>query len=137
MCVAAGGIALAPTVTVATIGGVVVLGVGSGMFACHIGLLVLTGVPGTHLSRMQALLTLVQSAALLVANNALGALADEAGPTTATTLSAVMVGVAGIVASLNRPMRRARNRRDREQSRPPDGRRAAHRTRGHTSTAAP
>ncbi|MYS87551.1 MFS transporter [Embleya scabrispora] len=108
LCVAAVGIAgmaLAPTVAVAVIAGVV-LGGGSGVFACHIGPLVLTGVPDTHLSRMQTLLTLVQSVALLPANNVLGALADGTGPTTATALCAAAIGAAGVAGLLNSPMRR-------------------------------
>ncbi|MFI6586791.1 MFS transporter [Embleya sp. NPDC050493] len=107
LCVAAvgiAGVAFAPTVVVGAIAGIVV-GVGSGMFACHIGPLVLTGVPDTHLSRMQALLTLVQSAALLLANNALGALADGTGPTTATAVCAAAIGAAGVAGLLNGPMR--------------------------------
>ncbi|MET7301309.1 MFS transporter [Embleya sp. NPDC005575] len=108
LCVAAvgiAGIALAPTITVAVIAGIVV-GIGSGLFACHIAPLVLTGVPDTHLSRTQALLTLVQTVALLLANNVLGALADGTGPSTATILCAAAVGVAGVAGLLNSPMRR-------------------------------
>lgn len=107
LCGAALGIAvvaMAPAACVAVAGGVVV-GAGSGMFACHIGPLVLTEIPETHLSRMQALLTLVQSLALLVANNALGALADAQTATIAASVCAVAVCGAGIVGLASKPLR--------------------------------
>lgn len=108
LCAAALGIAalaMAPAVGVAVTGGIVV-GAGSGMFACHIGPLVLTSVPETHLSRMQALLTLVQSMALLLANNALGVLADAEGARIAAAVCAVAVCGAGIVGLASKPLRR-------------------------------
>lgn len=108
LCAAALGIAalaMAPAVGVAATGGMVV-GAGSGMFACHIGPLVLTSVPETHLSRMQALLTLVQSMALLLANNALGVLADAEGARIAAAVCAVAVCGAGIVGLASKPLRR-------------------------------
>jgi len=107
LCAAASGtavLAMAPAVGVAVAGGIVV-GAGSGMFACHIGPLVLTSVPQTHLSRMQALLTLVQSTALLVANNALGALADAEGARIAAAVCAVAVCGAGIVGLASKSLR--------------------------------
>jgi hypothetical protein len=75
------------------------------MFACHIGPLLMTSVPDTHLSRMQALLTLVQSLPLLVANNALGALADIDGAMIAGGVCAVAVCVAGISGLVSKPLR--------------------------------
>jgi predicted MFS family arabinose efflux permease len=111
LCVAALGIAaiaVAPVAAVAVCGGVV-MGAGSGMFACHVGPLVLTGTPETHLSRTQALLTLVQSLGLLVANNALGGLADTAGATIATTVCAVAVCAAGAMGLASKPLRHARH----------------------------
>ncbi|WP_327739819.1 MFS transporter [Streptomyces nojiriensis] len=110
LCVSAPGItavALADTAAVAVAGGIVV-GAGSGMFACHIGPLVLTNIPDTHLARMQALLVLVQSLALVVGNNALGALADAQGATLAAVVCAVGVCAAGIVGLALKPIRRLR-----------------------------
>jgi MFS family permease len=101
LCAAASGtavLAMAPAVGVAVAGGIVV-------GACHIGPLVLTSVPQTHLSRMQALLTLVQSTALLVANNALGALADAEGARIAAAVCAVAVCGAGIVGLASKSLR--------------------------------
>jgi MFS family permease len=100
-------VALAQDAGVAVAGGIVV-GAGSGMFACHIGPLVLTNIPDTHLSRTQALLTLVQSLALLVANNALGALADAGTAALATAACAVAVGGAGVGGLASKPLRRLR-----------------------------
>ncbi|GAA2238591.1 MULTISPECIES: MFS transporter [Kitasatospora] len=100
-------LATAPTAAVAVLGGVAV-GTGSGMFACHIGPLVPANVPATHLSRVQALLTLVQSLALVLANNALGALADTAGAVTATALCAAAVCAAGVAGIASKPIRRLR-----------------------------
>jgi MFS family permease len=107
LCGAALGIAavaMAPATSVAVAGGIVV-GAGSGMFACHIGPLVLTSIPETHLSRMQALLTLVQSLALLVANNVLGVLADAETAMIAAAVCAVAVCGAGVVGLASKPLR--------------------------------
>lgn len=112
LCVAAPGIAAVAlageaAVAVAVFGGFVV-GAGSGLFACHIGPLVLTGVPDTHLARMQALLVLVQSLALVVGNNVLGALADAQGATLAAAVCAGGACAAGIAGLVLRPIRRLR-----------------------------
>ncbi|MFG2975638.1 MFS transporter [Streptomyces sp. NPDC048331] len=112
LCVSAPGIAavaLADTAAVVVAGGIVV-GAGSGLFACHIGPLVLTHVPDTHLARMQAVLVLVQSLALVVGNNALGALADARGATLATVVCAGGVCAAGIAGLVTKPIRRLRQR---------------------------
>ncbi|MEJ8643758.1 MFS transporter [Streptomyces sp. MS1.HAVA.3] len=110
LCGAALGIAAvatAGTPAVAVAGGLVV-GAGSGMFACHIGPLVLTHAPGTHLARLQALLVLVQSLALVVGNNALGALADAQGARAAAAVCATGACAAGITALTLNPLRRLR-----------------------------
>ncbi|MER6202936.1 MFS transporter [Streptomyces sp. NPDC001586] len=112
LCVAAPGIAavaLAGKAGVAlAVAGGIVTGAGSGLFACHIGPLVLTGSPGTHLARMQASLTLVQSLALVVGNNALGTLADAHGATAATALCATGTCAAGLTGLALKPLRRLR-----------------------------
>ncbi|MFJ8013900.1 MFS transporter [Streptomyces sp. NPDC096339] len=108
LCVSVPGItamALAGTTAVVVAGGIVV-GAGSGLFACHIGPLVLPCIPDTHLARMQALLVLVQSLALVVGNNVLGALADARGATVAVAVCAAGAFVAGIAGLLSKPMRR-------------------------------
>jgi MFS family permease len=110
LCAAALGIAAvaaAPAGGVA-VAGAVVLGAGSGMFACHVGPLVLTSVPETHLSRVQALLTLVQSMALLVADNVLGAVAEVGSARIAAAVCAVAVAGAGIAGLASAPLSGAR-----------------------------
>ncbi|MEU7604550.1 MFS transporter [Streptomyces sp. NPDC041003] len=112
LCVAAPGItavALAGEAGVAVaVAGGIVTGAGSGMFACHIGPLVLSGAPGTHLARLQALLTLVQSLALVVGNNALGALADAGGAPVATAACAAGACAAGLTGLALKPLGRLR-----------------------------
>lgn len=108
LCGAGAGItavAMAGPPAVAVAGGVVV-GAGSGMFACHIGPLVLTNTPGTHLARLQALLVLAQSLALVVGNNALGALADAQGATTAAAVCAAGACAAGVTGLTLKALRR-------------------------------
>ena len=91
------GLAAAP-VPASAVGAALIVGAGSGLFACHLGPLVLAGAPDTHLSRIQSLLSLVQSAALVLANNALGWLAHAADPRTALTLCATLTGAAAATA---------------------------------------
>jgi hypothetical protein len=103
--------AVAPVTAIAVSGGIVI-GVGSGMFAGHVGPLVLTSIPDTHLSRMQALLTLVQSLALVVvATNALGGRADATGAAIATAVCAVAVCAAGAAGLASRPIPRLHQER--------------------------
>ncbi|MGW6692030.1 MFS transporter [Streptomyces sp. NPDC054961] len=88
----------------------VAVGAGSGMFACHLGPLVLAGAPDTHLSRVQSLLSLVQSSALVVANNVLGWLASAADARSAIALCSVLgcvAGVAGLATPSLRDLRQA------------------------------
>ncbi|WP_327414697.1 MFS transporter [Streptomyces sp. NBC_01233] len=110
LCGAAAGIAavaVTGTAAVAVAGGIVV-GAGSGMFACHIGPLVLAHTPDTHLARLQSLLVLVQSLALVVGNNALGALADARGAGIAAAVCAAGACAAGITGLFLKPLRRLR-----------------------------
>ncbi|MFJ4185488.1 MFS transporter [Kitasatospora sp. NPDC089509] len=101
------GLAAAPA-PAAAIAAAGVVGAGSGMFACHIGPLVLAGAPDTHLSRVQSLLTLVQSLALVVANNVLGWLANAAGARRAIVLCAVLGCAAGATGLASTSLRRLR-----------------------------
>ncbi|MGC4806647.1 MFS transporter [Micromonospora sp. DT233] len=74
---AAGVLALAVTPsTVPALAAAAVVGIGEGLFATHVGPLVLGGAPSTHLARVQSVLVLVQSLPLLLTNNALGWLHD-------------------------------------------------------------
>lgn len=98
----AGGAALAVV-------GAAVAGAGSGTFVAHIGPLVLAATPDSHLSRVQALLALVQSVTLLVTNNIIGAVSDAAGPVAGCLLCAAVLGTAGALCVLSAPFRRAEN----------------------------
>ncbi|MER8186100.1 MFS transporter [Kitasatospora sp. NPDC094015] len=103
------GLAAAPAAG-AAVAAAVVAGAGSGMFACHLGPLVLVGAPDTHLSRVQSLLSLVQSLALVVANNVLGWLASAADARSAVVLCAVLgcvAAAAGLASPSLRGLRRA------------------------------
>ncbi|WP_018217080.1 MFS transporter [Salinispora vitiensis] len=101
------GLALSPTAAVA-IGAAVVLGLGSGLFAAHIGPLILGTTPETHLSRIQALLTLVQSLASLVMLNVLGTVVEHRGAVVAVVICAVATGGVGLLALLSAPLRTTR-----------------------------
>jgi MFS family permease len=107
------GLAAAPT-PAAAVAAAGVVGMGSGMFACHLGPLVLAGAPDTHVSRVQSLLTLVQSLALVPANNALGWLANTSGARSAIALCAVLgctAGVTGLASTtLRGPARHPRSK---------------------------
>lgn len=88
-------LALAPSPVMAA-GGSLVIGLGSGVLGTHIAPLVLATAPDSHLSRLQALLTLVQSTALLAMNNALGNLTAATGPAPALGLCATAVTLTGL-----------------------------------------
>ncbi|MFE4514585.1 MFS transporter [Kitasatospora sp. NPDC056783] len=109
LCTASVGTALLALATgpVVAVAGGTVTGLGSGLFACHLGPLVLNGAPPTHLSRVQALLTLVQSVALVLSNALLGLLADAAGAALPTLLCALATAAAGLTALAGRVLRRA------------------------------
>ncbi|MER7670591.1 MFS transporter [Kitasatospora sp. NPDC096128] len=109
LCTASAGIvllALSAGPAVAVAGGAVV-GVGSGLFACHLGPLVLGGAPASHLSRVQALLTLVQSLALVLSTGLLGLLVDATGAAPPALLCALATGAAGLAALATPALRRA------------------------------
>ena len=75
-------VSLAPDVPFACIGAALV-GIGSGVFVGHLSPVLLGAAPKTHLARVQAILSLVQSTTLLVTNNVLGGVAGGFGPVTA------------------------------------------------------
>lgn len=101
------GLGLAPGMPVAVAAGLVV-GLGSGLFSAHISPLVLAATPDSHLSRVQAVLVLVQSLALLLMNNVLGNLAGLAGPAVALTLCAAAVACVGLLGLASTALRTTR-----------------------------
>jgi hypothetical protein len=85
-------IGLAPVKAVA-VAGAVAMGMGTGTFTCNLGPVLMGTAPRSHLARIQALLGLAQSAALLVFNNVLGAVAHL------TSASGAMITCASIVSA--------------------------------------
>lgn len=89
-------IGCAPDVAAAIVGALVI-GAGSGLFVSHLAPVLLGTAPRTHLARIQSLLSVVQSGALLLANNLLGAIAHATTTTTALmTCAGVLLAAAGI-----------------------------------------
>ncbi|MFJ4678216.1 MFS transporter [Kitasatospora sp. NPDC088783] len=83
----------------------VLVGAGSSVFACHLGPLVLSGAPTTHLGRVQALLALVQSAALTAANPVWGALAGAVGARASLLGCAALTGAVAVAVVVTRALR--------------------------------
>jgi hypothetical protein len=98
---------LSPTATEAVAAGLVI-GVDNGTFSAHIAPLILASSPHSHLSRIQAVLVLVQSLALLLMNNALGALVDLRGATVTVVACAVMLVAVGLTGLTSSPLRNDR-----------------------------
>ncbi|MQS15592.1 MFS transporter [Streptomyces kaniharaensis] len=109
LCVAAAGIAGLAAVRNATtaVAAGAVLGLGSGMFAAHVGPLVLGRAPETHLARVQSVLTLVQSSALVAANTVLGSLAEARGAAVAAAACAAAAVVGGLAGLASPALREA------------------------------
>ncbi|HWF56786.1 MAG TPA: MFS transporter [Candidatus Dormibacteraeota bacterium] len=105
-------LALSPNVG-AAVAGALAMGAGTGIFTTHLGPMLLTAAPPSHLSRIQSLLSLVQSSALLVSNNALGNLTRliQPGPTI-LVCAGLLVGcdVMGFCAPSLRAATRPRSR---------------------------
>ncbi|MFJ8789379.1 MFS transporter [Streptomyces sp. NPDC102462] len=98
---------LSSSVTGAMVAGLII-GVGNGAFSAHIAPLVLASAPETHLSRIQAVLVLVQSLALVFMNSVLGTLAELQGAAVVVvTCGIVLVGV-GLSGLACGPLRRDR-----------------------------
>lgn len=84
------GLVVAPTAA-AAVAAAAVVGAGSGLFATHVGPLVLGGTPTTHLARVQSVLVLAQSLPLLLTTTVLGRLHDGAGVDTALTVCGALL----------------------------------------------
>lgn len=80
-------------------------GLGLGLFVAHIGPLLLSAGPDEHMSRVQALIGLVQSAALLVTNNLLGGIAEIGSPRYAAWTCAGLLILAAVGAATSRQFR--------------------------------
>jgi MFS family permease len=80
----------------------VLIGLGSGTFVANLAPVLLGAVPRTHLARVQSLLSVVQSSALLVTNNLLGAITHWASAPIAMMCCAGGLATCVVVA-LTRP----------------------------------
>jgi MFS family permease len=85
--------------------GATIAGAGSGMFGTHAGALILRATPERYLSRIQSINVLVQSCPLLLANIALGALADRIGVRPVVLGCACLTAAVGLYGCLSRPSR--------------------------------
>jgi len=102
-------IGLAPAKAVA-VAGAVAMGAGVATFTCNLAPVLMGTAPRSHLARVQALLVLVQSAALLVFNNVLGAVAHVASPTWAMLTCASVISACALAALLVPAIRHAGQR---------------------------
>ena len=85
-------IGLAPVKALA-LAGAIAMGLGTGTFTCNLGPVLMGTAPRSHLARIQAILGLAQSAALLVFNNVLGAV------THLTSAAGAMITCGSIVSA--------------------------------------
>jgi MFS family permease len=100
-------IGLAPGKVLAVIGAAVV-GLGVGVFTGSLAPVLMGTAPRSHLARVQALLSLAQSGALLVFNNVLGAIAHAASPSWAMITCASVISACALAALLVPAIRNAR-----------------------------
>lgn len=108
LVVAAGGqlvLALAPGPAWAG-SGALLIGIGSGVFVSHWSPVLLGAAPRSHLARVQAMLSLVQSVALLVSNNILGNVARAFSAADAVGLCVLGVLVCACVGFASPGVRR-------------------------------
>jgi MFS family permease len=100
-------IGLAPVKAMA-LAGAVAMGLGTGLFTCNLAPVVMGTAPRSHLARIQAVLSLAQSGALLAFNNVLGAVAHAASPAGAMITCASVVTTCAVAALLVPAIRQAR-----------------------------
>lgn len=80
-------------------------GVGVGLLVSHLTPVLVTAAPKTHLARVQALFTLVQSSALLITNNLIGNIAHAFSARTGFLTCAAVVCVCALGALLSPALR--------------------------------
>jgi hypothetical protein len=88
------------------VSGAFIMGLGTGIFVCNLSPVLMGTAPRSHLARIQALLSLAQSAALLVFNNVLGVIAHSASAADAMITCASAVSACALVALLAPAIRR-------------------------------
>ncbi len=85
---------------------VLLVGLGTGVFVANLSPVVLGAAPASHLARVQALNVLVQSTAVLVSFNLLGAVAHAASASTALLSCSGALAACGTVALFTPTLRR-------------------------------
>lgn len=80
-------------------------GIGAGLFISHLSPVLLKAAPDTHIARVQALLTLVQSLALLATNNVLGSAASALTAALAVVLCSVVLASCAAAGLASRTIR--------------------------------
>jgi hypothetical protein len=90
------------------VGGAFVMGLGTGTFVCNLGPVLMGTSPRSHLARVQALLSLAQSGAVLAFYNLLGEIAHTDSATGAMVTCALVVLACALAAVLAPPIRRIR-----------------------------
>lgn len=107
--VSATGIALlsvAPTKTTAVVCAAVA-GAGTSLFTSHAGPILMGSAPQSHIARVQAVMLLAQNVPLLVANTAIGAIADSTSATLAALFCAAGIGTSACLAWRSQAIRSA------------------------------
>jgi len=89
--------------------GAATMGIGAGVFVSHLAPVLLGTAPRTHLARVQASLSLVQSVALLATNNILGNVAHSFHPADAIALCAAALVLCAALGYASGPVRRITN----------------------------
>ncbi|MDI2129896.1 MFS transporter [Yinghuangia seranimata] len=100
------GLALTPSRAVAVVSALCG-GAGIGLLISHLAPVLITAAPESHLTRVQSLFTLTQSAALLLTVNVLGGVAHAFGPRAGIALCAVVLGGCGAAVLVGRRLRTA------------------------------
>ncbi len=103
LAAAAGGVAVVASggggAMALTAGAAVIIGAGTGIAVAHLGPFVLGSAPRTHLARVQAWTALAQLAPVVVSNNLLGTLAEQASPSAALYWCAASLGTCAVAAT--------------------------------------
>ena len=84
----------------------VLIGIGSGTFVGNLAPVLLGTAPRTHMARIQSLLGVVQSGALLLSNNVLGAIAHLASAPVALLCCSTALGACSVAALCTPTLRR-------------------------------
>ena len=85
--------------------GAALVGTGNGLFAIHVGPLLLQQAPATHLARIQSVVLLAQSLPLLATNNLLGAAVGATGTAPVLVTCAAVADATGAVGLVSPTLR--------------------------------